>query len=118
MAMAAWASLADEHRPQVRAIGPPRAEVDDGGDVMAGGVEVAGPSQEPGRHAVGVHRRPRPMLDGLGGEDPQVVGPGARSGELELLRHADVAVVRFSDVCAEGSGLGDQLLSVVEAPLE
>ena len=104
----------DEHGPQVGAVRPPGAEVDDGGDMVAGGLDVTGPDGEPGGDGVGMDRRPRPVVDGLGREGPQLVGSAAGSHQLQALGHADVAGVRFADAIAEHGRLLDALFRFVE----
>ena len=112
------AQLANEHRPQVRTVGPPRSQIQHRGCVKAGAIDVARPRVEASGNGVGVHRRAGPVRDGLVGKRLQLVGDTAGTHQLQPLRHADVARVGLTDASTQGRRRVDPLCGNLEVAVQ
>ena len=110
--------LADEDRPQVGPVGAPVLQRQDGVQLPAGGVEVAGAGEEPGRDRVGVRRGADPPAHRLGGHVAQLGRVVAGADDLQPLGHAHVAGVAVADRLAEGGRLGAEPFAGVDVAVE
>ena len=110
--------IADEHRPQIGAVGLPGAELEHDVDLSSGGVEVAGPGHEASGDGVAVHRRADPPAHSLAGEGSLRVGIALGSDQLEPLGHAHVPGVGLPDPLAQPGGLLDELRRLAEPAVQ
>jgi hypothetical protein len=110
--------VADQHRPQVGAVGLPGAELEHDVDLTPGGVEVASPGQEAGGDGVGIHRRAGPPPHSLAREDVLRVNIALGSNQLEPLGHAHVPGVGLLDPLAQPGALLDELRRLAEPAIQ
>jgi hypothetical protein len=109
--------LADEDRPQVRAVGAP-IQCQNGVQLPAGGVQIAGAGGESRGDRVRVRGSADPPPDRLGRHVPQLRGVVAGTYDLESLRHPHVAGVAVADGLAERGGVGAEPLPRFDVAVE